>query len=262
MISEACSIWRNPYPCDALLEISAFAEFEEMQTLGRVNKSLNVSMNDPTLLKTLIYFKKTFNPQDWNKYFGLDLSADFKKAWKTLPDNIGEIFKTRCLEFADQIFWMPKGLNLDTYTKHLKLKFPELKFYFDALDSLGKISTIESEWLIMSNKSFSIDLVSKLKVHNLGCSIPKALEAIVCLSTKCIKEKTPWIIPTFDHHIECQEDLYLVYLNSNHETDFKKMKGYLCYRSIVDRLANSKYISLEFTYRHFDLKTTGTIMRF
>lgn len=202
-------------PKDIFLEVFSRLKFLDLVSCSEVNKDWKLLANDNILLKKIIYREKTFNPEDWKSFFGMEIPAqEVKKAWDSLPKNIGEIFKGACPVFKGKKFgmthvisWMPAGLSINQYAKFLRSRYPyHLPGIHEIWQSIiveygdGKIS--KGKWVAMSKTSLRGSLglgfeeqalkISKIEAKKFkSCKIPKALEAIVCISTTFFKSKNP-----------------------------------------------------------------------
>jgi len=233
-------------------EVFSRLTFTEFLTIGQVSKTLNNLTNEPAVLKQMIY-QETFNPGDWKSHFGVDClgANDAEKAWRSLPDNIGQIYKGQCQTFGPKnifdtfsqlfkgpspkfgethvIVWIPEGISMNKYGEYLEQKFPENKNGYalsgrsdikKIIDQFGDVKTEESHWVLMSKKvvqeSILIHetkkLVNKLDLGDFESStIPSLIKAIICISSTFFKSGAI-IINRF--HTSCQE--LVKYSNSQH----------------------------------------------
>ncbi len=199
-------VFTDVFPQELILEIFSNLHFLEILRVATLNKKVSVLVNDPGLLKFVIYRNMTFNPQDWKHYFGAQNPAAFDDefAWKSLPNNIGEIYKNQFLRFPKKrlgethvIVWKPANLSINHYESLLKTK-KEFKFSVVDVQKIGDDLTEKAEWLVMTRKIIPGSLVQyypnherlikKQKLHNFtSCTIPKVIEAMICSASIFLK---------------------------------------------------------------------------
>jgi len=185
------------FPDELILEIFLKLHFSKILNIATLNKKVSVLVNDPELLKYVIYRDMTFNPADWTTHFGDNNSAAFDEelAWKALPNNIGEIYKNQFLRFPKKklgethvIVWKPANLSINNY-KCLLIEKLQLKYCYVNAPKIEVELTEKAEWLVMTRLILpgSLDyskhkkLVKKQKLKNFeSCNIPKVIEAMIC----------------------------------------------------------------------------------
>lgn len=211
MNHETTCLTFDLFPQDILIHHIFFRlNFREFQALAQVNHGLNAITNDSKVLKQVIYKIATFNPEDWAAHFGADClgANDGPLAWKSLPDNIGEIFKRSSSMYPLEkigenhvLIWMPKDLSLNSYGKLLAEMNSDRGYSYVGYiikKKYGNILTPKAEWIMMSRKE-----VPKVRWVNFyekdirfpkfdtpgftSYKIPTILEAIVSLSTLVFK---------------------------------------------------------------------------
>lgn len=209
-------------PHDLIADIFSRLNFKELLLRSSVSKRFSELVNDPVVLKRVIYQNHIFTPEDWAFYFGTDSPGanDAFQAFKELPENIGEIFKQACPIFPDKKFsqthffiWLPP-LSLN--------RFKEV-FEKSKLDPLYSIATAlpihkwrdrlteKPEWIVLSKKSITYSPTMKIeeayKMKELNePKIPTVLEATVGAITSLYKLKQKMY--NWDG-VRCQiEDLY------------------------------------------------------
>ena len=193
---------------EILTDIFTSFHFGELLTFATVSVKFNELVNDPLLLKRVIYRDMTFNPEDWKTHFKDkapgSVDADF--AFKALPITIGAVFKSRFLESEEKklgethvIVWKPEGLSLNNYLGLLKENddfHAPLKISY--IDNFADKLSEKSEWLVMTRKilknspsgdfSEHEKIVEKLPKYIFRlCAIPAVLEAFIAISTTFIK---------------------------------------------------------------------------
>lgn len=209
--------------------------------LGRINPKLTLMANEPEFLKRKIYLEKTFNPQDWKKFYNLKVEDELE-AWATLPDTIGDIFKSSCQIVPDKNFskthvvvWIPKGMSIHLFQKILKKKLPNNPEGFNdvfngILEKYGDILTEKGEWIIMPREilpasackkfSFQKNMVRQLnKNHLTHYTFPKMLEAIICITSMYFKSKIK-MLPK--QYTRCHENIDV----DNDGKTYKLIVGY------------------------------------
>lgn len=172
--------------------------FQEWLIVAQVNKRMNGLLTDRVLLKEKIYKEVVFNPEDWGVHFGFGL-GDGERAWKELPEGIGELLKGRSpvseyLRFwqTHVIVWIPAGLSMNKYVEFLKIKVSEgviKKVILDdsILKVMGSVVTKKAEWIVMPRKrSKNASQVYKMVDFEI-LSLPKALEAMICMTAMFCK---------------------------------------------------------------------------
>ena len=199
-------VFIDVFPDELILKIFSNLHFLEILKIATLNKKVSLLINDPELLKWVIYRDMTFSPQDWKHYFGVQNPAalDENQAWNTLPKDIGKIFKNRFLNFPTKklgethvIVWKPANLSINNYASLLKTK-KEFKFSAVDVQKIGDELTEKAEWLVMTRKIIPGSLVQyypnheklikKQKLHNFtSCTIPKVIEAMICSASIFLK---------------------------------------------------------------------------
>ena len=121
---------------DVIVEIFLKFRFKDFGIyIPLVCKKFNQLANDPQLLKKIIFFNETFNPQDWNFYFPeMALTElDCKQAFDALPNDIAARLKDRNPEYpfsitkmcdSHVIVWMPANLSINKYDQLIQKYFP------------------------------------------------------------------------------------------------------------------------------------------
>lgn len=193
-------------PIELILKIFSNLHFLEILRVATLNKKVSVLVNDPGLLKWVIYRDMTFNPQDWRRYFKDNNPAAFdeNQAWNTLPNDIGKIYKNRFLTFPKKklgethvIVWKPANLSINNYECMLKTK-KEFKYFVVDVQKIGDELTEKAEWLVMTRKIIPQSfvqyypnhekLIKKQKLDNFkSCSIPRVIEAMICSASIFLK---------------------------------------------------------------------------
>ena len=214
--------------CHDILIYNLFTQLnlKECTRLGSINIRLKSITNEPELLKRKIYFEKTFNPEDWNRFYNLKVEDELE-AWQTLPDTIGEIYKNSCQIVPDKNFskthvvvWIPKGMSINLFQEILKKKLPNnpegFNEVFDGiLEKYGDITTDKGEWIIMPKEilptsakkkySFQKNMIRQLnKNHHINYTFPKVLEVIICITSIFFKSKIK-ILPK--QYTRCLENI-------------------------------------------------------
>ncbi len=208
-------------PNDVLKHIFSFLSFEKILKISKINKNWKIVSDDPALLKYVIYRDKLMNPDKFKFHLGYNLGInENKKAWDSLPDNIGEIFKGR-IEFQNKkigethlFAWIPKNANINNIGKLLKGKFTDQNDYHfigpTILDQFGDEPIKDSSWIAIK----IIPRRPKATHHYRHCGQvldiqfgnyrkPKIVEAIICLSFLYFSRSKKYHFPEFDTY--CHE---------------------------------------------------------
>lgn len=196
---------------EILIDIFTTFHFKELLKFATVSQTFNFLVNDPLLLKRVIYRDMTFNPQDWKTHFGNKGEGfeDDDAAFKSLPITIGAVFKSRFLEMEEKklgethvIVWKPSGLSLNKYLRFLKENTDfHVPIKISYIDNVADQLSEKCEWLVMTreilkdspSREFSEHekIVEKLpKSIFKVCAIPGVLEAFIAITTIFIKFRT------------------------------------------------------------------------
>lgn len=188
-------------------EIFFRISFRDFESVGCLNKRLNILTQDNDVLKSMIYRHKTFNQDDWQEHFNLEFPENL--AFKMLPHDIGKLFNGPCPLFKGEklrnthvFIWMPSGLNLVNcrifLEKILAGYKDKLLIQQKIIDIFGEQLTGNSKWIIMSkkllaesnHKAFFIQtkMVNDLDLfENKKYTIPTLFEATICTSVSNLK---------------------------------------------------------------------------
>lgn len=164
--------------------------FKTLLSLATVNKRFSILIDDPVLLKWVIFRDMTFNPYDWKLRFGEKSQGalDHDLSFKLLPEHIGAIFKGACplnpqkkLGETHAIVWKPANLSVNNYVKLIKEK---TKFAIEITKSHEQFDNLteKGEWVVISKVSYNI-CVQELK----DLCLPTPLEATLCGSANYLK---------------------------------------------------------------------------
>ncbi len=193
-------------PNDVLLLILSQLGFEKILKLSLVNKNWKIVSDDPALLKYVIYKDKLFNPYKFKLHLGHDLGlSENQKAWESLPNNIGEIFKGPSLFSNKKIgethlfAWIPKNANINNIGKLFQGKFDDPDDYHNInpgiLKDFGNHSMQESAWIAIKimprpkRTPYQRCCGEVLDIKLCQYRKPKIVEAILCLSFIYFKAK-------------------------------------------------------------------------
>lgn len=154
----------NIFPQELIVKVFSELSLENLSTLSSVNKKCSILIKNPQILKHIIYRDYAFNPQDWSK-LGFDCQEDSDKAWQTLPEDIGRIFK-KTLMFpgttvrqSHHLIWMPVGMNME---KILKLS-PCTKTSEIVKDFVDGLNVIKSEWILIAKQAIPKSVVGEIE---------------------------------------------------------------------------------------------------
>ena len=185
------------FPTELIIQIFSLLHFREILKIATINKKVSFLVNDPRLLKCVIYRDMTFNPGDWKTHFGDNNPAAFDEelAWKFLPNNIGEIFKNRFLRFPKKklgethvIVWKPANLSINNY-ENLLIEKLKLKYCYVGVPKIEDELTEKGEWIVMTrlilpaSRDYSRHkrITKKQNLKNFkSCNIHKVIEAMIC----------------------------------------------------------------------------------
>ena len=193
---------------ELLIDIFTKFHFKELLNIATVSQTFNLLVNDPLLLKRVIYRDMTFNPEDWRTQFG-DKGPRFEDidiAYKCLPITIGAVFKSRFLEMEEKklgethvIVWKPSGLSLNKYLGLLKENTDfHVPLKISYIDKIADKLTEKSEWLVMTRNILKDSSSGVFSGHEKiierlpksifkVCAIPAVLEAFIAITTIFIK---------------------------------------------------------------------------
>lgn len=189
-------------PHDLIVDIFTRMNFKELSLRSSISKRFSELVNDPQILKRVIYQNHIFTPENWAFYFGNDSpgAKDSLQAFKELPENIGEIFKKACPIFLDKKFsqthffiWFPP-LSLNRFIEIFeKSKLDPLYSIATALPihKWKDLMTEKPEWIILSKKGITstpIKNVYEMEEFN-EPKIPTVLEATVGIIASIYKLK-------------------------------------------------------------------------
>lgn len=194
---------------EILTDIFTSFHFKELLTFATVSVKFNELVNDPLLLKRVIYRDMTFNPDDWKIHFkDKDFNVeDADVAFKSLPITIGSVFKSQFLEKEEKKFgethvivWKPAGISLSNYIELLKKSdnFRHIRTNISYTSKFKNQLTEKSEWLVMTRKVLKDspsrefteheEIIKKLPLSVFKvCAIPAVLEAFIAVSAIFIK---------------------------------------------------------------------------
>ena len=230
-----------PYHPDIWKVIFFKLNFKELQKCSLVSKECYKLANDPIFSKEVIFNEFCFNPNHWNKFYGMSTvsNEEIDKAFKLLPNNINEILKSPCPAFPNKrimdthvLTWIPETINGKTVTINSFIEL--LKQQAESSESKIDIviwdriiqqegsKQLKSGWVLMTkdiipgsrDKSYfrQIELITELNGNGqTNYRVPKTDEVIVCIMADYLKSKKrsfssdPW---TYTY---CQE-----YIN-NHQ---------------------------------------------
>lgn len=197
------------FPNELIIKIFSLLHFREILGVATLNKKVSLLINDPGLLKCVIYRDMTFNPEDWTTYFGGGNPAadDEELAWILLPNNIGEIFKShflrkRKLGETHDIIWKPTNLSINNYVSLVE-KNLNLKYCYIDVEKIGDKFTEKAEWFVITKKilptsldmSKHEDIIKDQKLtYFKSCNIPKVIESMICAVSIFLKfeVRTMW----------------------------------------------------------------------
>jgi len=193
---------------ELLTDIFARFHFKELLNFATVSVKFNELVNDPLLLKRVIYRDMTFNPQDWKTHFG-NKGPGFEDddiAYKSLPITIGAVFKSRFLESLEKKFgethvivWKPSNLSLNKILRLLKENNDfHVPLIISYIDNFADQLSLKCEWLVMARNNLkdsqSRDFTEHEKIIEKlpksifkVCAIPAVLEAFIAITAVYIK---------------------------------------------------------------------------
>lgn len=190
-------VFIDVFPDELILKILSSLHFREILKVATLNKKMSLLVNDPELLKWVIYRDMTFNPEDWTTHFGNSNPAALEEnqAWNLLPNDIGKIYKNRFLKFPKKklgethvIVWKPANLSINNYVSLVETAL-NLKYCYVDVPKIEDELTEKAEWLVMTRKIIpkSLDfskhekIVKKQNLKNFeSCNIPKVIESMIC----------------------------------------------------------------------------------
>lgn len=214
-------------PKDLINQFFSYLNYTNLGVCSQVSKVWK-EISDKRFFdkKVMLYKDVTFSPIDWNKNFGDDFikKDDLDHAFNFLPPNIDEILcpincNKKLIE-THVVVWFPKGLTFTHFHKLFQKKFS--KNISDSectlkkiINQYGDLLIEKSEWVAMTKHhipgSLNVDfkgqesLVKKINYKEGKCyTIPKLLEAIICISVMFFKSKTRIFT---DCYMRCEEHI-------------------------------------------------------
>jgi len=218
-------------PNDCLRLIFSYLDWEHFALCCSVKKQWECVGSDPKFLKYQIYWKQTFNPQCWDDHFAeliysnneakripyygnIDLDHSlYSKAYDTLPDEIGKLFKSSCPIFQGKkwgethdIIWIPTNVNVWKII-YLLIDKGFLKRNSIMLSKFDLTPTEKPTWIAMTKVAISkgeyntiFNQQNRMTQYESGYHFPKIAEAIIWTYVRLLKKKS------FLHNILCQEN--------------------------------------------------------
>ncbi len=193
-------------PHELIVTIFSRLNFKQIGRLCTVSKPWNTAANDPHLLKNVIYYKKTFNPIAWNKWFGVGCVPieESELAYNSLSNDIGKTYKSKCkisrhssFRCKRAILWFPKTifgktLTLENFIELCNKKFPAIikigSSTHNTIKNLKQTDIDHSGWMAMctdiimqSGQSKSYEQMQDA-VLKLEMTVPSALQTLVYMN--------------------------------------------------------------------------------